>query len=136
MKNGFIGALGVFALMGCATTPGEPPVDERAKAILDGLERTGESRACLQVSQVEQIKPVTESTFLVRTGVNQWYVTEMKGRCSNAIRRQTRLQYTLPTAQLCNNEIVKTVDNLTGATLGACSFGNFERLTEKTDPVE
>ncbi len=127
---GFVGA--AAALAGCATYD-EPRVDERAQRILDGLERTGQVSGCIQVSRVEQIKPVTDSKFLVRTGVNQWYLSNMKGRCHGALRNQRRLEYNLSTPQLCSNQIVRVVDNLTGAVQGSCSFDRFERLEKKVD---
>ena len=126
-------AAAIGGLASCATTPREERVDEKAAEFLAGFDRTGEIDACVPITRVQQIRPVSESVFLVRTGVNQWRVSDMKGRCTNATRVQKRLEYNLQATQLCRNEIVRIVDNLTGAVQGACSFGDFERLTPKAD---
>ncbi|MEO0878816.1 MAG: hypothetical protein AAFY22_03795 [Pseudomonadota bacterium] len=125
-----------FAAAGaCETTRvdrGE--LSDEAKARLAEFEKTGDRRNCLSLTQIDQIKPLSERVFLVRVGLNDYYLNETNGRCGGAGRITSRLQYRINGApQLCRNEIVRVVDNTTGQTLGSCGIGDFERLVEKPD---
>jgi len=117
-------------LAACATTATER-VDDRVVQKLDGLEKTGETRSCLSPARIQSIDAATERKFLVETGVNDYWVVNTSGRCSGATRSQNRLQYTLPTGQLCKGEIIKIVDNQSGFQAGSCGWGKFERLQPK-----
>lgn len=95
---------------------------------LAGFERTGEKTSCLMSSQVDQIKPVTDELFLVRVGVNSWYLNEVSGSCSGASSGFTRLEYRTTGGSLCRLQIVNVVDNNGGFFRGSCSLGDFEKL--------
>ena len=60
-----------IAAAGCATTPVER-VDEGAAKLLAQYDRTGEVTSCLGIREISSIRPVTEKTFLVRVGANQY----------------------------------------------------------------
>lgn len=119
-----------LAAAGCASA-GAERVDERAAAKLAEFERTGDVTSCLNVARISSIEAVDEQTFLVRTGVNDYYVSDLPSRCNGATRNSTRLEYTTSTAQLCRNEIIRIVDNGGDFVSGSCGMGSFERLTKK-----
>ncbi|MCB2096586.1 MAG: DUF6491 family protein [Parvularculaceae bacterium] len=132
MKKMLLGGL-VWAA-GCATTYAEP-VNERAAAILDAHERTGEVVNCLNLRQVSSIVAIDEETLLIKSGVNDYYVNELSGRCNGATRNSTRFEYATSIGQLCRNDILKVVDNSGGFLTGSCGVGSFERLATK-EPAE
>lgn len=120
----------VIAVAGCATERQEP-VDEAAAELFAQFDRTGEEVNCLSVTRITSIKPVSEELFLVQTGVNDYYLNEVSGRCNGATRPSTRLQYSTSTGQVCRNEIIRVVDNTAGFQVGGCGFGVFEKLNKK-----
>lgn len=121
-----------IAAAGCATTPVER-VDEGAAKLLAQYDRTGEVTSCLGIREISSIRPVTEKTFLVRVGANQYYVNDISGRCSGATMSGNRLQYSTSLSQLCRNEIIHVVDNANGFNVGSCGLGSFEKLKKKPD---
>ncbi|MGF1543386.1 MAG: hypothetical protein ACFB00_02570 [Parvularculaceae bacterium] len=131
--NAVIAAGTALALTACATTTDNEPVDAAAKKLLDSLEPTGETRQCLNITRVRQIRPVTERLFLVRAGVSDYYRTEIRGRCNGATRQGNRLQYRTAITQICGGQIVQIIDNNSGFTQGSCAFGSFERMAPKED---
>lgn len=129
-----LGALIAFA--GCASGPREEEVNKSAAKTLAKYERTGEKTTCLSITQISQIRPVTESTFLVKVRAGDYYVNDISGRCNGATRRATRIEYTTSLNQLCSNEIIRIVDNTTGFQVGGCGLGSFEKLKEKSPADE
>ena len=125
---------GVIWAAGCATSSAER-VNEGAAAILAEYDRTGEVKSCMNVRQISSIDAVDEKTLLIKSGVNDYYVSDIKGRCSGATSTFNRFEYTTSTAQLCRNEIIRIVDNSTGFLTGSCGMGSFEKLVKKA-PVE
>ncbi len=115
---------------GCATGASNP-VDEAAAAKLAEYDRTGEMTTCLNITQIASIKAVDEKTLLIRSGVNDYYVSDLPGRCNGATRNSTRFEYTTSTSQLCRNEIIRIVDNSQGFLAGSCGMGSFEKLAKK-----
>ena len=108
---------------------------EKAAKKLDRFERTGETTDCLAGSTIDDIDPITDELFLVRVGVNTYYLNEVSGSCNGASRSFSRLQYTTSTPQLCRLQIVSVYDNSSNFFVGSCSLGSFEKLKEKP-PVE
>ena len=98
---------------------------------LAAFERTGEKTSCLMLSQVDQIRPVTDELFLVRVGVGNWYLNEVSGSCNGASSGFTRLEYRTSGSSLCRLEIIHVVDNAGGFLRGSCSLGDFEKLRKK-----
>lgn len=119
-----------LAAAGCATTASEP-VNESAAARLAGLQRSGDKQACLNLRLINQITAVDEKTLLIRAGANNWYVSDLPSRCSGAVGRGNRIEYTTSLPQLCRNDILRIVDNQNGFLTGSCGMGSFERLDEK-----
>ncbi len=122
--------MGAIVIGGCATA-GAEPVNESAAAKLAEFDRTGEVTSCLNVTQVASIEAVDEKTLLIRSGVSNYYVSDLSSRCSGATRGSTRFEYTTSTSQLCRNQIVRIVDNGGGFMVGSCGMGSFEKLTKK-----
>lgn len=125
--------LGLIWVGGCATTNAEP-VNGAAAAKLAEYGRTGDVRSCINVRQISNIDAVDEKTLLIRTGVNDYYVSDLSSRCHGVTSSFNRIEYTTSTGQLCRNEILRIVDNSSGMLSGSCGMGSFERLEKK--PVE
>lgn len=102
--------------------------DGKASYELDQYERTGEMRSCLNLRSIRSIKAIDDNHLLVRVGHNQYYLNHVNSTCHGASRRLNRLEYRTPQNQLCRNEIIRVVNNLTGHSSGGCGLGNFERL--------
>ncbi len=121
--------LAAALLAGCATTTGEP-VNEGAAAQLESLKRTGDKQTCLSIPQISQITAVDEKTLLIRSGANNWYVSDLATRCRGVVNRGNRIEYTTSLPQLCRNDILRIVDNAGGFLTGSCGMGSFERLAK------
>lgn len=128
-------ATGMLAA-GCATGAGYAGPSDKVAATLAKYERTGETTACLNISRIDSIKALDERHFLVRTGVNSYYLNEPSAGCNGAGRSNQRIQYVLGNAQLCRNQIVTVVDNTSGIISGSCGLGSFEKLEEKPADAE
>ena len=122
----FLAAITAVSAAACATTASDE-ISEKAAARLAEFEATGETQACLSTSQIRQITPLDERHFLIRTGVNDYYLN-VTSRCASAHRSNYRIQYQLTNNRLCRNQIITVVDNTTGITAGSCGLGDFERL--------
>ena len=122
--------LAAIAAAGCATAASEP-VNDSAAARLAGLARTGDKQQCLNLRLINQITAVDEKTLLIRSGANNWYVSELPSRCNGAVSRGNRIEYTTSLPQLCRNDILRIVDSQNGFLTGSCGMGSFERLEEK-----
>ena len=112
----------------CATAPREEQVNEQVSARLAEYELTGETRNCLPFNTVRQISAATESKFLVRTGANRFYLNETNGVCFGSTRPTATLIYRTSVSQLCNNELIRVVDQNSRITLGTCALGDFQEL--------
>lgn len=125
---GMICFAAALTLAGCATASGDRELSTRAAERLAEFDRTGEVESCLGLRRISQITPLDNHHFLVRAGLNDYYLNEVSGSCSGAARAGNRLQYTTSLSQLCRNEIITVVDNSNGFTVGSCGLGGFERL--------
>ncbi len=120
----------------CATASSDNETSEEVAARLAEFEPTGETETCLNTTRIRSIDALDDRRFLVRVGVNDYYLNEISGRCSGAARAGNRLQYTISTGQLCRNEIIQVVDNTTGFTVGSCGLGSFQELAKKPAETE
>ncbi len=129
--------IGLFWAAGCATSSAEK-INESAAAILAEHERTGEVQTCLNVRSIDSIQAVDEKTLLIRSGVSDYYVSDLKSRCGGSTSGFNRFEYTLSTGSLCRNDIIRIVDNGTGFLAGSCGMGSFEKLEKKpaAEPAE
>ncbi len=121
----------VLALAGCASAPQAEEVNRAAANTLAQYERTGETTTCLSIVDITTIRPVTETTFLMRVRGGDYYVNDVSGRCNGATRSFSRIEYTTSLSQLCRNELIRIVDNTTGFQLGGCGLGAYEKLKKK-----
>lgn len=122
--------LSAALLAGCATATSEP-VNESAAARLASLKRTGVKQTCLSIPLMNEITAVDEKTLLIRSGADNWYVSDLATRCRGVVSRGNRIEYTTSLPQLCRNDILRIVDNTNGFLVGSCGMGSFERLAEK-----
>ncbi|MEM8937087.1 MAG: hypothetical protein AAGC77_11830 [Pseudomonadota bacterium] len=133
--------LGILAMAACFAS-GAALAEEDVEDLgslssqLEGYARTGETETCISTARINTITPLDEETFLVRVGVRNYYLNDLKGSCNGADRSWNRIQYSTSTAQLCRNEIIKIVDNSSGFTVGSCGLGTFERLEQIEDAEE
>ncbi len=128
MKNAML--IGLLWAAGCAST-GAEPVNEAAAEKLAQFERTGETTTCLNTTRITSITAVDERTLLIRSGVSDYYVSDLDTDCNGATRGSTRFEYSTSTSQLCRNEIIRVVDNGGGFLVGSCGMGSFEKLVKK-----
>jgi hypothetical protein len=128
---------GLVWAAGCATSSAEP-VNESAAKILAEHDRTGEVRDCLNVRNIGSIQAVDERTLLIRSGVSDYYVSDLKSRCSGSTSGFNRFEYTISTGSLCRNDIIRIVDNTANILAGSCGMGSFEKLEKKpaVEPAE
>lgn len=125
---------GVIWAAGCATSSAER-INDSAAAKLAEYDRTGEVTSCMNLRQISTMDAVDERTLLIKTGVSDYYVSDLKGRCSGATSSFNRFEYSTSSSQLCQNEIIRIVDNSTGFLTGSCGMGSFEKLAKKA-PAE
>ncbi|MEM8770730.1 MAG: DUF6491 family protein [Pseudomonadota bacterium] len=118
------------AIAACATER-DSEVSEKAAAELAKYEATGETRACLQLRAIDSIKAIDDRHLLIEMRSGDLYLNKTNGRCTGATDIGTRLQYQTSLSQLCQNEIVRVVDNLTGIERGGCGLNEFEAVQEK-----
>lgn len=120
--------LGVCAAVIAAASPavaGRP--DEDA---LDRYNRTGETVNCVNMRSTD-ITAIDENTLLFRVGPGDYYLNTTRGACNDVDSNFTRIDVTLFGSRLCSGEILKVVDQQSGVFQGACSLGDFEKLTKK-----
>lgn len=128
-RHFFTGLAAAAAAFGMASAVSAQDMTEAAAERLAQYERTGETRSCVNLSQVRSIRPLDDHHFLVEMSNRDMYLNVVRGRCQNAARSTTRLQYSVPSNQLCRGEIVNVVDNgPPNMQVGGCGLGNFERL--------
>ncbi|MBI1392961.1 MAG: hypothetical protein GC152_09500 [Alphaproteobacteria bacterium] len=125
----------IFAAASACATNMEPRVDSGVSATLAKYEETGETRACLPLSNVSSIRAATEKKLLVRTGINEYWLNETSARCGGVTRANNRIQYETSQNLLCQNQIITIVDNTTNITGGSCGLGKFKQLKLKEAPA-
>ena len=120
--------IGVCALLIAAATPaiaGRPKADA-----LDRFDRTGETVNCVNMRSTD-VTAIDETRLLFRVGVGEYYLNETRGQCNDIDSNFSRLEMNLFGTQICSGEIIRVVDNSSGIYQGACSLGDFERLSKK-----
>lgn len=120
MKRAVVAIIAVATLSSAGAKENKDP--------LAGFEHTGQFEDCLQQSRLRDMDRVSGNVFLVRLGVNEWYLNQASGSCDVPAPSVTRIQSRTPDALLCNLEIIDIVDNLDGSVRGTCTLGKFERL--------
>lgn len=128
MKKAIFAAPFALAAASCASAGSSYEMSESVAARLAEFEKTGETETCVNVRRINSITPLDERNFLVRVGVNDYYLNRPRNRCAGADRAFNRLQYKVSGSMLCRNEIVQVVDNSSGLTGGSCGLGVFEKL--------
>lgn len=139
MKHPFYFALlaATALLAGCATSDGaRERVNEAALAKLQTLEPTGERKTCLPPGRSATYTAVTESKLLIRLGVNDYYVSDLRGRCAGATSNFNRFELVVFGGVVCQNQIVNIVDNQSGFTTGSCALGDFQEMRPREDAAE
>ncbi len=130
-------ALGATALLAaCATAGSSYEMSDEVAAKLAEFEKTGEVANCLPLRSIDQIRPLDERTFLIETGVNDYYLAELRSSCNGADSSFNRLQYETSLSSLCQNEIIRVIDNSTGFTVGSCGMSDFQKLKMIEEPAE
>ncbi|MFZ5616185.1 MAG: hypothetical protein ACOZAA_02525 [Pseudomonadota bacterium] len=97
---------------------------------LDRFDRTGETVNCVEMRSTD-ISAIDEDTLLFRVGPGDYYVNETRGTCNDADSAFSRFDITLYGSRICSGEIIRIVDRSSGIFQGACSLGEFEKLTKK-----
>ncbi|GGB74786.1 DUF6491 family protein [Glycocaulis alkaliphilus] len=130
-RNFVTGMAAAAAALGMASAVSAQDMSDAAAERLAQFERTGETRTCVNLTQVRSIQPLDDSHFLIEMRNRDTYLNVVNGRCSRAASSSTYLQYSITGSQLCRGEIVNVIDNGgQGMLSGSCSLGGFERLTQ------
>jgi len=122
--------LAALTLQACA--PGEtmePDMSAAAAERLAGYEVTGETQSCLSVRRVDDIDPLDERHWLVEMVNGDMYLNVVGRGCNGADTSFTYLQYELPSGRLCRGDIVRVIDSGSDMQRGACSMGDYQRLS-------
>ncbi|MEE2692780.1 MAG: DUF6491 family protein [Pseudomonadota bacterium] len=135
MRKFMVVGVAAVAAAACATTAGSERVNKAAAQTLAEHQPTGKTERCISTSRISQMTAVDENTLLFRTGVNDYYVNKVKGRCNGATLASNRFEYRVSTAQLCSIDIINVVDS-SGFINGTCSLGVFEELEPKSEAAE
>lgn len=129
-------ALGATALIAaCATTGSSYEMSEEVAAKLAEFEKTGEVDNCVPLRNMN-INALDERNFLIRVGVNDYYLAELSSSCNGADRSFNRLQYETSLSQLCRGEIIRVIDNSSGFTVGSCGMSDVQKLRKIEEPAE
>ncbi|MGY6660934.1 MAG: DUF6491 family protein [Glycocaulis sp.] len=129
-RNLVTGIAAAAAALGMASAVSAQDMSEAAAERLAQFERTGETRTCINITQLRSIQPLDDRHFLIEMRNRDTYLNVVSGRCSHAATSNTYLQYSTTGTQLCRGEIVHVIDNGgQGMLSGSCGLGEFERLT-------
>ena len=131
-----LAGLSALVLAGCATeSSADRNADQRAEAdaVLAGYTLTGETRSCVNVTSLDDIKPLDDLRWLVTMRGGDTYLNEVSRGCSGAADPFTYLQYSLPTGQLCRGEIVRVLSDAGGMFRGSCGLGDYQTLEPRSD---
>lgn len=101
---------------------------DKVQELLSKYEKTGESQSCLMLSTVRDTDALDDYTLLVEASGGVVYLNELNGRCSG-LGREGRYVRRSPSTQMCKGDIIRVINSF-GATLGSCSLGAFEKLSE------
>ncbi|WP_428408925.1 hypothetical protein [Hyphococcus sp.] len=115
-----------FAMAATASTAFALSSKEAQKK-LSKYEKTGETLTCLPLHAVRDTDALDDYTLLVEAtgGV---YLNELNGRCSG-LGREERYVRRSSDARMCKGDIIRVIDSF-GTTMGSCSLGAFEKLSE------
>jgi len=131
MRAVLTGAAVLFAA-GAAMAGDLRMASSRGAEILGKYKPTGETLSCLPVRQIDSMKFVEDSVILVETHSGKVYFNQTSNDCNGA-RANTFIAYSTTGPTLCRNEIVRVIDNSSGAFMGSCAIGSFDRVEKKTE---
>lgn len=125
------------ALAACGPmTAGQAPRSERAQTRLTlalGDKVAGEPQRCLPRHQRNDLEIVDRNTLLFKSGRNLVYRNDPEGGCGGLDATGT-IVTTSPTGDTCRGDIIRVVDQTTGAFVGACAFSDFIPYRSPTRP--
>jgi len=104
------------------------PAKDKVQELLSKYEKTGESQNCLMLSAVRDTDALDDYTLLVEASGAAVYLNELNGRCTG-LGREGRYVRRSSSSQMCKGDIIRVINSF-GATLGSCSLGAFEKLSE------
>ncbi|TGY88570.1 hypothetical protein E5163_12220 [Marinicauda algicola] len=123
-------AIAGLALAACET-PGNQAMGD-AEDILAQYNRTGETRECINVTQMDEIEPITERLWLFVMRDGTVYLNEVSQGCYDAETNFTYIQYEISGSRLCDNDTVNVLDTAGDLPRGSCALGDYERLEPVT----
>ena len=127
-------AAGLAALLvSCSTAPTEyarsPQAEQELAEALAGRV-AGPPQRCINTYRTTKVHPIDDWTIIYDQG-STIYVQNPKGGCPGVGRGSDILVTTqIGTAQLCENEIARTVDLTSQIERGGCVFGPFVPYTK------
>ncbi|MEL7488574.1 MAG: hypothetical protein AAGJ87_15320 [Pseudomonadota bacterium] len=136
MRNFFKLCAGLASAAALVAGAGPANAADDLDSLFEEYELTGETTSCLGIRRIRSIDAIDEENFLVRVGLNDFYLNRVSGRCNGADRNSTFLSYKTTQSVLCNNEIIFVVENINRFNLGSCALGKFEELKKIEQPAE
>jgi len=142
-KKHYYAVICIASLLAGCTTGFQPEsqadtdaLSTKSQDILARFEPTGETQTCLPTRWIRDIKPLSDTLFLVRVGTSKYYLNRPTSSCEEATRTSSALRYQVDGApNLCTGETVNVISNRSGSSgllIGGCALGTFEEVQEKT----
>lgn len=120
----------IVAAFSAAVLPSVALAEPGDKTALDRFDRTGEIVNCISMRSTK-ISAIDENRLLFEVGAGTYYLNEVRGQCKDVDSSFTRMEIKLFGSQICSSEIIRVVDQQSGAFQGACNLGQFEKLSLK-----
>jgi len=132
-KSVSLAATAAALLVACSTAPVEqarsPQAEQELAEALAGRV-AGPPQRCIDSYRTTKVHPIDDWTIIYDQG-STIYVQNPKGGCPGIGRGSDILVTTqIGTAQLCENEIARTVDLTSRVEGGGCVFGPFTPYTK------
>lgn len=128
----FLPLLLVPALAACGmAASGEAPRSERAQTRLTvALEGkvAGVPQQCISRFRRNELEIVDRGTILFKNGRDLVYRNDPEGGCQGLDRSRTIVTTSI-SGDLCRGDTIRVIDQLSGSTVGICSFSDFTPYT-------
>ncbi|WP_321327479.1 hypothetical protein [uncultured Parasphingorhabdus sp.] len=88
------------------------------------------AQSCIDRNDQRKMTVISDDIliFASRRNAKTIYINKPPGGCPGADRYI--MSYRRTTGSLCSGEIIQLIDNMSGATMGSCTFGDFVPYTK------
>ena len=90
----------------------------------------GKAKSCINRNDQRNMTVISDDilVFSSRRKAKTIYINKPPGGCPGADRYI--MSYRRTTSSLCSGEIIQLIDNMSGSTMGSCTFGDFVPYTK------